>query len=307
MRRFLLTVATAATALTGAACSDVTGIGANVAGSYELTRVNGQSLPAPDNTGSVTFHAGVLELDSDGTFFDLLQYRVAGDPRIIDDEEFGTWERNGSEIRLDYDSGFRLFAERMSSRAAAVRSSGEANGELVRQAQVRRPGWIEAVGRHDDPHTLVWRARCVAQSHSYIRRRPVLLMGIAGTARRHDVLPRMLPSPTPRNDVVDVLGRAPAVLALVVVADEHRPARQRGPRPVRHPHVVIEAHDARAGDLEALGAENDTVRVQHLGLTLEGEYQRPPHRHDTQRLQGHIQNQCSSQGASIIGMAVMRP
>ena len=121
MRRLLLTLA-ATTALAGTACSDITGVG-DVAGSYELVRVNGQSLPASDNTGSVTFYGGVLELDNDRTFVDLLQYRGFGDPAVINDEEFGRWERSGSEIRLEYDRGFVSFAERQSSSRLTVRDN----------------------------------------------------------------------------------------------------------------------------------------------------------------------------------------
>jgi hypothetical protein len=116
MRRFLLTAATAATALVGTACGDVIGIGDNFAGSYELIRVNGQSLPASDNSGAVTFHGGVLELESNGDFSDLIQFRGPGDPAVRSVEVFGTWERSTSdEIRLDYDDGFTLFAERLSN------------------------------------------------------------------------------------------------------------------------------------------------------------------------------------------------
>jgi hypothetical protein len=119
MRRFLLTAAVAATALAGAACGDTTGIGNNVAGSYELIRVNGESLPADDINGDFTFFNGVLEISSntssDGEFEDLIQYRPFGDPVIRDSRVFGTWERVGSDIELTYDNGFVTVAERPSS------------------------------------------------------------------------------------------------------------------------------------------------------------------------------------------------
>src|SRR5687768_4841983 len=102
MRRFLLTVAAVATTLAGTACSDGIGIGSNVAGSYELRTINGQSLPFDD--GSVTIDGGVLELDSNGEFVDLIRFR-----EIPDVEQFGTWDRSGSEIRLEYDNGDVLF------------------------------------------------------------------------------------------------------------------------------------------------------------------------------------------------------
>ena len=120
MRRVLLTVAVAATTLAGTACSDSIGIGANVAGSYELRTVNGQSLPADDNSGSVTFVGGLLELDSDGTFVDVLQFREPGNPLVRSDEQFGTWDRDGDEIRLEYDNGSVLFADRTSSSRIVV-------------------------------------------------------------------------------------------------------------------------------------------------------------------------------------------
>jgi hypothetical protein len=113
MRRFLLTVAAAATALTSTACSDSTGLGANVAGSYELRAINGQPLPA--DVGSLTYEGGILELDSDGTFVERLQYREFGSPLSTQQDFFGTWERSGSEIRLDYDGGIMLYAQRTSS------------------------------------------------------------------------------------------------------------------------------------------------------------------------------------------------
>lgn len=118
MRRFLLTMAAVTTTLIGSACSDVTGIGSNVAGSYELRTVNGQSLPA--SNGAVTIEAGVLELDSNGTFVDIVQFRVPGDPLIREDEQLGTWERSGSEVRLDYDNGNTFFANRTSNSRLVV-------------------------------------------------------------------------------------------------------------------------------------------------------------------------------------------
>ena len=113
MRRFLLTVAAAATTLTGTACSDSIGLGSNVAGSYELRTINGRSLPV--QLGSETIEGGVLELDSDGRFVDVIQVREFGVPLSTQREFFGTWDWNGSEIRLEYESGDVLFANRTSS------------------------------------------------------------------------------------------------------------------------------------------------------------------------------------------------
>jgi hypothetical protein len=114
MRRFLLTVAAAATALTGTACGDSTGLGSNPAGSYELRTINGQSLPV--QVGGLIYEGGVLELDSDGEFVEILEFREPGDPLSTQRPFPGFWEREGSdEIRLEYDDGTTLFARRQSS------------------------------------------------------------------------------------------------------------------------------------------------------------------------------------------------
>jgi hypothetical protein len=106
MRRFLLTLATAASALAVTSCGDITGTRGDVAGTYELQTVDGDFLPAtisdPD-FGSVTFEYGELQLDSDGTFVDVVQYRIAGSSRIETDEIFGTWSISGDRIRFEPD------------------------------------------------------------------------------------------------------------------------------------------------------------------------------------------------------------
>lgn len=113
MRRFFLTVATAASVLTVTSCSDAIGIGGDVGGSYELQSINGQFLPA--TFGDVTYTIGELELDSDGTFVDTYQYQVFGEGFVETEQTFGTWERDGSRIRFESDNGNVYFMERTSS------------------------------------------------------------------------------------------------------------------------------------------------------------------------------------------------
>lgn len=122
MRRFLLAVATATTVTIGSACGDSTGLGNSPVGSYELISVNGQGLPYSD--GFVTFYAGILELESNGSFYDLLQYREVGDPAITSDEQTGSWERDGDDVLLDYDGGGQIFAERRSNSRLVLSSGG---------------------------------------------------------------------------------------------------------------------------------------------------------------------------------------
>jgi hypothetical protein len=102
MRRFLLTVATAASALAIAGCGDITGV-RSVEGVYELQTVNGQFLPVMLDDGT-TVIAGEIELDSNGQFVDMFQFRDFGGP-ILTDRAFGTWTRSGNEIEFETDDG----------------------------------------------------------------------------------------------------------------------------------------------------------------------------------------------------------
>jgi hypothetical protein len=119
MRRFLLTVATAATTLAGAACGDSTGIGGDPSGSYELQTINGQGLPVSLEADS-QIEGGVLELDSDGRFIDIIQFRTVGNPLSQQRTFTGTWDRDGSEIELDYDNSTTLLIARRTSSSRLV-------------------------------------------------------------------------------------------------------------------------------------------------------------------------------------------
>ena len=113
MRRFLLTMATAAAALTATACSDSTGINSSMAGSYELRTINGQSLPVTVN--GRTYEDGVFEIDNNGEFVETLRFREFGESFSAPHDYFGTWDRNGSELEFNYDDNTRYFGERISS------------------------------------------------------------------------------------------------------------------------------------------------------------------------------------------------
>jgi len=126
MRRLFLSVATAAVALTASACGDSTGIGTNIAGSYELRTINGQSLPVTLN--GRTYEAGELEIDNNGDansgdFVETLQFRDFGSGFSDEEAYFGTWDRNGSELEFFYESGARFFGERISSSRIVLQDS----------------------------------------------------------------------------------------------------------------------------------------------------------------------------------------
>src|SRR5918999_5050769 len=109
MRRFLLTMATAASALAVASCSDLTGVRGDLAGTYELETIDGQVLPqtVPDDEfGTVSLVYGEIELNSDGTFVDFYQFVAPGSSFVRSREFFGRWELEGnSRIRFETDNG----------------------------------------------------------------------------------------------------------------------------------------------------------------------------------------------------------
>ena len=118
MRRFLLTLATAASTLAVTSCSDLTGVGGDVTGHYELRTIDGQILPqtVPDEEfGTITVVYGEINLDDDGRFVDMYQFTTPGSSFVRMRDVAGTWEREGSEIRFDGDNGSLYFMERTSS------------------------------------------------------------------------------------------------------------------------------------------------------------------------------------------------
>ncbi len=103
MRRFLLTLATAATALSATACSDATGVGRDLEGTYTLETVNGASLPEYVAELDVEFVSGEVTLYRDGTYDYELRFRVGNDPFVERFTSFGTYSVSGDEIRFNPD------------------------------------------------------------------------------------------------------------------------------------------------------------------------------------------------------------
>ena len=91
------------------------------------------------------------------------------------------------------------------------------------------------------------RVRGAGEIHPRLDRCAVALAQVARPAGRGDVLPLVTAAARPRHDVVDRVGELTAVLADVIVAGEHRPARQRGAPVVRHLDHVAQADDQRVG------------------------------------------------------------
>ena len=107
MRRFLLTVATAASALAISSCGDITGV-RSVEGVYELRTVNGLALPVTLNDGT-TAVAGEIELDSNGQFVDTFQFQDFSSSFVETDQVSGTWTRSGNQIEFETTDGSNRF------------------------------------------------------------------------------------------------------------------------------------------------------------------------------------------------------
>jgi hypothetical protein len=101
MRRFLLTAATAASALAAAACGDLTGVRRDIEGSYTLSTVNGASVPewVPDLNADII--SGEVTLYDDGTYDDELRLRFTGESFIDRFTSSGSYTISGSEIRFN--------------------------------------------------------------------------------------------------------------------------------------------------------------------------------------------------------------
>ena len=103
MRRLLLTVATAASALGVAGCSDVTGVRRDLEGTYVLTTVNGASLPEWVDAWDAEVISGEVTLYADGTYDDELRLRFPGDDFVYPFPSSGTYSVSGDVIRFNPD------------------------------------------------------------------------------------------------------------------------------------------------------------------------------------------------------------
>jgi hypothetical protein len=103
MRRFLLAVTTAASALAATSCTDLAGIRDDLEGSYVLWTVNGASLPEYVSEIDVEIVSGEVTLYNDGTYDDVLRYRESGSSFIAEAESSGRYTVSGDRIRFNPD------------------------------------------------------------------------------------------------------------------------------------------------------------------------------------------------------------
>ena len=140
-----------------------------------------------------------------------------------------------------------------------------------------------------------------AQHHRRLVEQAVALAHVARAARGHHVLPRVLAAAAARDDVVDALGRAAAVLAAVAVAGEDAAPVERRPAPVRHLHEVAQADHRRHRHGEVLGVERLAGVVEHVGLVVEHEHGGAAAGHHAQRLVGGVEHEGPRHRRNVTG------
>lgn len=106
MKRLLVLALSLALGLTATACSDSTGPGDSIAGTYTLQSINGQPLPfLVDNSGNPNSEVVLAQvnLDASGNYSSLTRYRDTypnQQPILVDETFTGFWTLSGSQITL---------------------------------------------------------------------------------------------------------------------------------------------------------------------------------------------------------------
>jgi len=155
-------------------------------------------------------------------------------------------------------------------------------------------GQSEPVGRRERP---------AKEAKPRVLRPAVLLLRVAPATRRDDVLPTVLTTTRPRDDVIEVLGRRAAVLAGPRVPGENGAPGEWGLGPVRDPDEVPEPEYRWSFDLVPLGTEDHAIGDDDLRLLLQDEHHRPPGGHDCQRLVGRVEYERSSHSGPAASIA----
>jgi hypothetical protein len=107
MKRLLVTLFAFALLGTATACSDSTGPGSSLAGTYSLQTVNGQSLPVTLCSGGFCYDvlSAEIHLDSNGNYSSISRYSDGNETAS------GYWTLSGSQLTLvdDFD-GYQSYA-----------------------------------------------------------------------------------------------------------------------------------------------------------------------------------------------------
>lgn len=106
--RTLGSLGIAAALATTAACTDNSGLNAQLSGRYDLLAVNGASLPYTYNTGTqtITIQRDVYTLNSNGTYTEFIDETVSNgySSGPTTDTESGLWSESGGMVTFNAQS-----------------------------------------------------------------------------------------------------------------------------------------------------------------------------------------------------------
>ena len=106
MKRLLALALSLAFGLTATACTDSTGPGTSLAGTYTLRTVNGTTPPVQvyqDASVRSEVVLGQIELDAAGNYQGITRYRdtyTGQQPVLVDETIIGYWTLSGNQIAL---------------------------------------------------------------------------------------------------------------------------------------------------------------------------------------------------------------
>ena len=141
-----------------------------------------------------------------------------------------------------------------------------------------------------------------AQHEACLFRRPSPFARVTATTGSNNVAPCVIPTLGLRGDVIKVLGRASTILALMIVAEEHRATRGGERALTRHMDVVAKTNDSGSDQRCPFAPPDRRMRRDHVGTATEDEDNRPPSRDDGKRLISSVENQrpCHGEEATRI-------
>ncbi len=108
MKRILMLAVAAALSVGASACQDTTSPGAALSGTYTLRTINNVAPPvilSADPTGTTEVLGGQIQINTDGTFTDVVTYRdtpPGGSPGApYNDTIYGSWSLSGNTLQFN--------------------------------------------------------------------------------------------------------------------------------------------------------------------------------------------------------------
>ena len=156
--------------------------------------------------------------------------------------------------------------------------------------------------RGRDP-AVPWRnPRIAPQLEARLFGSSTALASITPTASGDDVPPRVFAASRTGNDVVQVLGLPPAILAGVAVPMEHGSPVHRNPPRIGNRHKSTKLHHRWRRHRDVLGVPYHAVGHDDIGAVGKDEHQRPLNGDDRQRLETRIEHKCARHEERVPGV-----